>query len=491
MEASKLDPQIPDPQVRERAAVRRYTAAYKARILAEYDQLDKAGKGALMRREGLYSSLISSWKTARDHGASEALARPVGRPKADPRDKKIDTLEGEVERLRAELDKTRQVIEVQGKALRAAGSVRHRQRGTDGPGRAVTEIIETAQAEAIEELTPLLGRRNACAAAGVPQANWYRKNRTSPAPDRPSIPRTPHPAALSHGERERIRTVLNERFADAAPATAYFTLLDEGTYLASESTMYRILREHGEVGRDRRRQATHPAKTIPELFADAPNRVWAWDITKLRGPHKGIWYHLYTIIDIYSRCVVGWMVASRESAALAKRLIAQTIIKQKVNRDALTLHADRGSSMKSKTVAELLIDLGVAKSHSRPKTSNDNPHIEASFKTLKYCPAFPGRFGSIEDARAFCQDFYTWYNQEHYHSGIGYHHPADAHYGRAAAVRDRRAHVLATAQAAHPERFASGGAPTPPNLPGPAWINKPKQDQTDEQKDTPEKPTQN
>jgi putative transposase len=355
----------------------------------------------------------------------------------------------------------------------------------------VTELIEAAQAEAIEELTPLLGRRNACTAAGVPQANWYRKNRKSPAVTRPVTPRRPHPAALSPGERDHVRTVLNERFADAAPATAYFTLLDEGTYLASTSTMYRILREHGEVGRDRRRQATHPPKTIPELFADAPNRVWAWDITKLRGPDKGIWYHLYTIIDIYSRCVVGWMVASRESATLAKRLIAATAVKQKVDRDTLTLHADRGSSMKSKTVAELLIDLGVAKSHSRPKTSNDNPHIEASFKTLKYCPTFPGRFGSIEDARAFCQDFYTWYNHDHHHSGIGYHHPVDVHHGRAARVRDRRARVLAAAQAAHPERFASGGTPTPPDLPGPAWINKPNQDHPNEQKNTSENQTQN
>jgi putative transposase len=352
----------------------------------------------------------------------------------------------------------------------------------------VTEIIEAAQSEAIEEFTPLLGRRTACAAAGVPQANWYRKHRTSPAPARPLRPRKPHPSALSPGERERIRTVLNERFADAAPATAHFTLLDEGTYLASQSTMYRILREHDEVGRDRRRQATHPPKTIPELLADAPNRVWAWDITKLRGPDKGIWYHLYTIIDIYSRYVVGWMVVSRESATPARRLIAHSAVNQKVNRDTLTLHADRGSSMTSQTVAELLIDLGVATSHSRPKTSNDNPHIEADFKTLKYCPAFPGRFGSIEDARAFCREFYTWYNHEHYHSGIGHHHPVDAQYGRAGIVRDRRAQVLATARATHPQRFASGGTPIPPDLPGPAWINKPK---TDEPRATPEKPTQN
>ncbi|GAA4927458.1 transposase InsO family protein [Nonomuraea thailandensis] len=337
----------------------------------------------------------------------------------------------------------------------------------------MNQFLQLAQDEAIKHLTPLLGRRKACQAAGVSQATWYRSNRQSPAPVRPARARKPHPAALSHAERERVRAVLNERFADAAPATAYFALLDEGTYLASVSTMYRILREHGEVGRDRRRQATHPPRTVPELVADAPNRVWAWDITKLRGPGKGVWYSLYTIIDLFSRYIVGWMVASRESADLAKMLIAQTARKHGIDPGTLTLHADRGSSMTSKTVAELLIDLGVAKSHSRPKTSNDNPHVEASFKTLKYCPAFPAIFGSIEHARVFCQGFYAWYNHEHYHSGIGYHHPVDVHYGRAAAIRDQRAAVLTAAQNTHPERFASGGTPIPPHLPGPAWINKP------------------
>ncbi|WP_404823970.1 IS3 family transposase [Nonomuraea gerenzanensis] len=488
MGASKPDPEVPDPQVRERGRPRSYSAAYKARILEEYDRLDKAGKGALLRREGLYSSLISSWRTARDHGAEQALARPVGRPKADPRDKEIDKLQAEVERLRAELGQTRQVIEVQGKALRAAGSARHQQRDTAGPGRAVTETFQAAQAEAIEELVPLLGRRNACTAAGVSQATWYRHHRQSPAPVRPARPRKPHPAALSPAERDQVRAVLNERFADASPATAYYSLLDEGVYLASESTMYRILRQHGEVGTDRRRQATHPPRAVPELVADAPNQVWAWDITKLRGPDKGVWYCLYTIIDLFSRYVVGWMVASRESADLARHLIEATARKHGIDAGTLTLHADRGSSMTSKTLAELLIDLGVAKSHSRPRTSNDNPHVEASFKTLKYCPIFPGRFGSIEHARVFCQEFYAWYNHDHFHSGIGYHHPVDVHYGRAAAIRDRRATVLTAAHATHPERFASGGLPTPPDLPGPAWINKPK---TNEPKDATEKTTHN
>jgi putative transposase len=337
----------------------------------------------------------------------------------------------------------------------------------------VSVVLAAAQAEAIEELTPILGRRRACAAAGVPQATWYRTNPKSPKPARPRPPRRSHPAALSGTERAQVRSVLNsERFADAAPASVYYTLLDEGVYLASQARMYRILRAHGEVGADRRRQATHPPRTVPELVAPAPNVVWAWDITKPAGVDKGVWYHLYSIIDLYSRYVVGWMVAPRESATLAEHLIAATVAKQQVAADQLTVHADRGLSMTSKTVAQLLIDLGVVKSHSRSRVSDDNPHIEASFKTLKYCPAFPGRFGSIEDARVFCRGFYRWYNHDHYHSGIGFHHPADVHHGRAAAVRDRRTEVLNTAYATKPERFVRG-RPVPPELPGPAWINKP------------------
>ncbi|MBG0826805.1 IS3 family transposase [Planomonospora sp. ID67723] len=334
--------------------------------------------------------------------------------------------------------------------------------------------MEQAQYAAVTELEPVIGRKQALAAYGVAQATWYRRHRKSPLPERPARARRPHPATLSPAECEHIRGLLNsERFWDRSPTSVYYMLLDEGLYLASESTFYRILRRHGEVGRDRRRQATPANASVPHLFADAPNRVWAWDITKLRGPDKGIWYHLYTIIDIHSRYVVGWMVATRESATLARRLITATARAQGIDEGTLTLHADRGSSMRSKTVAELLIDLGVAKSHSRPRTSNDNPYIEASFKTLKYCPEFPGRFGSKEHARQFCAGFYRWYNHDHYHSGIKYQHPVDVHYGRAAAVRDQRAAVLAAAHAARPERFPHG-PPTPPALPGPAWINKPR-----------------
>jgi putative transposase len=265
----------------------------------------------------------------------------------------------------------------------------------------------------------------------------------------------------------------SERFADTAPAEAWAALLDEGRYLGSVSTFYRVLREAGE-SRERRRQATHPAAVKPELAAAAPNQVYSWDITKLRGPAKWTYYYLYVILDIFSRYAVGWMVATRESAALAEKLIAATCAKQGITRGQLTIHADRGSSMTSKPVAFLLADLGVTQSHSRPHVSNDNPYSESQFKTLKYRPDFPGRFASIEAARAHCQDFFRWYNEDHRHSGLGLHTPADVHYGRAPAVQAERASVLAAACQAHPERFIRK-PPAPPNLPTGSWINPPEQ----------------
>jgi len=266
----------------------------------------------------------------------------------------------------------------------------------------------------------------------------------------------------------------SERFVDHAPEAVYATLLDEGVYLCSVPTMYRLLRARGETagGRDRRRHATHPAHVKPELVATGPNSVWSWDITKLRGPAKWTWYYLYVILDIYSRYAVGWMVASRESKILAERLFAETIRKQAVPAGQLTVHADRGSSMTSKPVAFLLADLGVTKSHSRPHVSNDNPYSESHFRTLKYRPDFPSTFGSIEDARVFCTRFFTWYNHDHRHSGLGLHTPADVHHGRAEAVQAARGDVLAHAYTAHPERFVRK-PPEPPKLPQAAWINKP------------------
>jgi putative transposase len=266
--------------------------------------------------------------------------------------------------------------------------------------------------------------------------------------------------------------VLNsEPFQDCAPREVYATLLDEGQYLCSWSTMYRILKERRQV-RERRNQLRHPTYTKPELLATGPNQLWSWDLTKLRGPAKWTYYYLYTILDVFSRYVVGWLIAERESARLAEQLIGETCAKQGIEPDQLTVHADRGSSMISKTVALLLADLGVRKSHSRPHVSNDNPYSESQFKTMKYRPDYPDRFGSIQDARAWARPFFHWYNHEHHHSGLGLLTPATVHYGQAQVVIDRRQQVLQAAYVAHPERFVRG-QPKPPALPTEVWINKP------------------
>ena len=309
----------------------------------------------------------------------------------------------------------------------------------------------------------------------MPQASWYRRHRASPAPARREP--VPHrdraqPRALTAPERQAILDALHSpRFADLAPGEVWAILLDEGVYLGSQSTFYRLLRAAGET-RERRRQATHPAAVKPELLATGPNQVWSWDITKLHGPAKWTYYYLYVILDIYSRYAVGWMLAPRESAALAEKLISDTCAKQHIGRGQLTIHADRGSSMTSKPVAFLLADLGITQSHSRPHVSNDNPYSEAQFKTLKYRPCFPARFTSIEHARAHCQEFFPWYNDEHRHSGLGLHTAADVHHGDAAAVQAARAGVLAAAYHEHPERFVSK-PPEPPKIPAPSWINPP------------------
>lgn len=330
---------------------------------------------------------------------------------------------------------------------------------------------------AVTELTPLVGVAAACDAVGETRARWYRRHPVTPKPPRPKRPPRPQPRALTDTERAELRAVLNSPdHVDEAPATVYAKLLDDGRYLGSVSTMYRVLREHDEVG-ERRRHATHPATTKPELVATTPNSVWSWDITKLLGPQKWTWFYLYVIIDIYSRYVPGWMLARAERANLAEALLEDTIRKQHIERHQLTIHADRGTSMASKPVAFLLADLGVTKSHSRPRCSNDNPYSESHFRTLKYRPDFPARFGSFEDAHAHCRDFFSWYNLQHRHSGIGFHTPADVHYRRAEAIRDERARVLDAAYAAHPERFVRR-PPSPPELPNAAWINKPKENPT-------------
>jgi putative transposase len=341
--------------------------------------------------------------------------------------------------------------------------------------------------QTIADVSSRLGIAPACAALAYPRASYYRA--LSPT-SREVLPDTPgstlveiiapganqsvvrSPRALQPQERRAVLEILHEpRFADQAPAEVYATLLDEGRYLCSERTMYRILAENHEV-RERRAQLRHPRYAAPELLATAPNQLWSWDITKLLGPAKWTYFYLYVILDVFSRYVVGWMVADRETAALAERLIAETCDRQKIARGQLTIHADRGSSMRSKPVALLLADLGVTKTHSRPHVSNDNPFSESQFKTLKYRPDFPDRFGSLEDSRSFCRDFFPWYNLDHHHVGLGLLTPHDVHYGLAAVRHADRARTLATAHAEHPERFPRG-APQPPALPTEVWINKP------------------
>ena len=325
-------------------------------------------------------------------------------------------------------------------------------------------------AAGVDELAPFVGTRDACLAMGLPRASHYRRHRGRR--HGPPKPRPAPPRALSDGERAAVLGELHaDRFLDTAPAAVYATLLDEGTYLASQRTMYRILAANAEV-RERRDQLRHPIYAKPELLATGPRELMSWDITKLRGPAKWTCFHLYVILDVFSRYVPGWMVATHESAVLAQRLIAETAEKEGILPGQLTLHADRGTSMRSKPVALLLADLGIEQSHSRPHVSNDNPYSEAAFKTLKYRPAFPDRFGSLEDARAFCAEFFTWYNTVHRHAGIGLLTPADVHAGRAPEITAARAVTLDAAYAAHPERFVRR-PPTPPVLPTAVWINPP------------------
>ena len=323
----------------------------------------------------------------------------------------------------------------------------------------------------VEELTPIIGTRPACRTVGASVATVYRRRR-------PPEPRTlrPRPAperALSEPERDAVLDVLHsERFVDVSPEETYATLLDEGSYLCSTRTMYRILAAHHGGVRERRDQLTHPAYAKPELLAERPNEVWSWDVSKLKGPAKWTWFYLYVILDVFSRYIVAWTVQYRENAQLAKALIEQATEQQQIAPNVLTLHADRGAPQRAKPVAFLLADLGITKTHSRPYTSSDNPYSESNFKTLKYRPEFPARFDDIEAAREHCRVFVDWYNHQHRHSGIGLMTPAAVHYGQAQQLHAARGHVLDAAFAAHPERFVRK-PPVPPELPTAAWINKP------------------
>lgn len=326
---------------------------------------------------------------------------------------------------------------------------------------------------AAEGLARTVGTAPACAALTVSRATLYRRRRPAAQPR----PRPRPKRALAAEEREKVLQVLrSERFVDKAPTQVYAELLDEGTYLCSQRSMHRYLAAQSEI-RERRNQLRHPVYTKPELLATAPNQVWSWDITKLKGPAKWTLFYLYVILDIFSRYVVGWMLSHAEGAAQAKRLIGETCDKQGIVPGQLTIHADRGSSMRSQPVAGLLGKLGITKTHSRPHVSDDNPFSEAQFKTLKYCPVFPDRFGGYEDALAFGQWFFPYYNQEHRHSGIGLMTPFAVHYGLAPAITASRQETLLAAFARTPERFVRG-QPKPPVLPEKVWINPPREKTT-------------
>ena len=321
----------------------------------------------------------------------------------------------------------------------------------------------------MEELAATVDVRSSVAALGLSRATYYRRRKTQ---TRPTVRRSSPAWTLSPQEVKAVLSHLHsERFIDKAPAEIVAILQDDGIYLCSERTMYRLLEQAGEV-RERRAVARHTAYQAPELLATGSNQVWSWDITKLKGPGKWNYFCLYVVLDIFSRMVTAWTVATRESADMARDLIAQACADQDIPPNQLTIHADRGAAMTSKPVSQLLIDLDVSRSHSRPHVSNDNPYSEAQFKTLKYRPDFPERFGSEQDARVFSREFMAWYNGEHRHSGICMLTPASVHYGQAEAILLQRHRVMLAAYEAHPERFSR--PPRRQHLPESVWINRPK-----------------
>ncbi|WP_404361446.1 IS3 family transposase [Methylotuvimicrobium sp. KM1] len=457
----------PDPEVVATAQRRQFTSSDKRRILDAADCCTQPGEiGALLRKEGIYSSQLATWRKQRAADQRAALAPQKRGRKTDPaqaEDRRVRQLTQDNERLRRRLAQANAIIDVQKKLCVLFGPA-------DGRDAERVQLMQ-----ALNQLAPEVGLAPACAALNLNRSSVYREDarRRHLAPVSVTrVPRPSAPLAFSTNERQQLLEVLNsERFADCSPYFVYATLLDEGRYIGSVRTLYRALEADGQSA-ERRRQRTHPIYTKPELLATSPNQVWSWDITKLKGPAKWTCFHLYVILDIFSRYVVGWMVAPRETAELAEQLIAETVAKHNIPPNTLTLHADRGSSMRSKPVAALLVDLDVAKTHSRPYVSDDNPYSEAQFKTLKYRPDFPVRFGCLEDARSHCQRFFPWYNQSHCHSGIGYMTPATVHFDQAATVYQARAKTLEIAFLANPKRF-KGKCPLPPSLPNAVWINPP------------------
>ena len=326
--------------------------------------------------------------------------------------------------------------------------------------------------QVVEEMAPSVPTAPLCDALGVSRATLYRRHLAARTQTCGPKPRPTPSRALGPAERHQVLDVLHsERFVDTAPAEVVATLMDEKKYLCSARSMYRILASEDEVG-ERRNQLRHPNYEKPELLATGPNQVWSWDITKLKGPAKWTYFYLYVMLDIFSRYAVGWMVAQRENAELAKRFIRETCDKEGIKQEQLTIHSDRGSPMKAKTTGQLLADLGVTKSHSRPHVSNDNPFSESLFKTFKYRPGFPKRLGSQQDALSWSRKFFTWYNQHHRHSGIAMLTPEMVHRGQAMAVLDKRHEVALAAYGTHPERFVNG-PPKPVATPHAVWINPP------------------
>lgn len=439
---------VPEPEVPEKAVRRKFTAAYKLRIFKEAETCIAPGQiGAPLRREGIYSSHLAKWRRQAEEGL---IPKKRGPQKPDANVRHIAELEKENIKLASKLKQAELIIEVQ----KSSRSHERKQRG---------EIMNT-----VVSLGKEVGIRKACHTLDIPRANFYRWKSTI---KKQKVRPLPH-LALSPSERTTVLDILHEdRFINKSPHEIYATLLDEKRYICSIRTMYRILEKEGVI-KERRNQLIRPHYARPELIAEAPNQVWSWDITKLKRPLKWTYYYLYVNIDIFSRYGAGWMASHSELAALAGKLTTETIEKQSIKPGQLTIHADRGSSMTSKSVAFLLSVLGVTKRHSRPSDSNDNPYSESQFKTMKYRPEFPDRFGSIEDTRVFCQTFFSWYNNEHYHSGLGLLTPYDVHYGRAADRIKTREEVLLSAYEKHPERFKRK-IPKPMAVPQQVWINKP------------------
>ena len=448
---------LPAPEVVAKPKRRQFTAEYRLRILEEAERCTRRGEvGRLLRREGLYSSHLTAW---RKRGARARCGSWPRRSAARNRPNATRWM-----RRCARWRRKWLVWSTSCTPHTRFWTCRESCRAAGIEPRTRAALLMAAQPLGVQ-----VGVAPACRALGVSRATFYRRQRSAPGHQQPR----PTPArALCEAEREQVLDVLaGPRFVDRAPAEVVATLLDEGHYLCSERTMYRILAADQPV-RERRNQREHPQYAKPELVATAPNQTWSWDITKLLGPTKWTYFHLYVVLDIFSRYAVGWMVADRENSALAGRLIEDTCHKQGVQPRVLTLHSDRGAPITSKCTAQLLADLGVTRSLSRPQVSDDNPFSEAQFKTLKYHPGFPGRFRDITAAIAFCRTFFPWYNTEHRHGGIAMLTPDDVHHHRTQSVLDQRGRTLQAAWTRHPERFVRG-IPKPDPLPEAVWINPP------------------